>query len=145
MFIGTHIAAGLIIGKLTNNYPLALASSLLIDLDHLIPYIKHKVLFNPKKLWKVVTDTADPYGDQRNYLHSFFTWLLVSIIISLIDFQIGLVISLGYLSHLLLDLLDNSDFYPFYPLKYKVLGPVKYFSIYDFIITGALLIIFIII
>jgi membrane-bound metal-dependent hydrolase YbcI (DUF457 family) len=144
MFVGAHIVAGLVIGKITHNYPLALASALLIDVDHLIPYVKHKVIFNPKKFWKVVTDPSDPYGNQRNYLHSFFTWIIVSAVFFLIDFRIGIVISLGYLSHLVLDLLDGSDFYPFYPFKYNFIGPVKYLSKHEILFTLALFIIFLI-
>ena len=60
MFIVAHAAAGLIIGKVTNNYPIALVGSLVIDIDHLVPYVKHKVIFNPGKFWKTVTDPSLP-------------------------------------------------------------------------------------
>ena len=135
MFIGAHIAAGLIIGKITHNYSLALTGALLIDVDHLIPYVKHKVIFSPKKFWKTVTNPSDPYGNQRNYLHSVFTWMLVSAMVFLIDYNVGLVLSLAYLSHLVLDLLDGSDFYPFYPFKFRFIGPVKYLSKYELLFT----------
>ena len=49
MFVFAHLGAGLIIGKVFNNYTVALIGALVIDLDHLISYIKNKVLFNPKK------------------------------------------------------------------------------------------------
>ena len=78
MFILSHLVAGLIIGKLMHHYLLAIASALLVDVDHLIPYFKHNVLFSAKKFWKIVTNPDDPYGNQRNYLHSFFTWFIVS-------------------------------------------------------------------
>ena len=142
MFLGAHLAAGLIIGKVTNNYPLAISSALLIDIDHLIPYIKHRIILKPKKLWKTVTSENDPYGNQRNYLRSFFTWIIVSSIICFIDFHIGLIVSLGYLSNLLLDMLDSSEFYPFYPLKYKVSGPIKYLSKNEFFFTAILFLLF---
>ena len=145
MFIGAHIVAGLIVGKITHNYPLALASALFVDVDHLIPYVKHNVIFNYNKFWKVITDPSDPYGNQRNYLHSFFTWAFLSIICFLIDFRIGLVVSLGYISHLFLDLLDGSDFYPFFPFRYNFIGPVKYLSRHELIVAVVLLIIFFII
>lgn len=146
MFISAHIAAGLIIGKITHNYPLALAGALLIDIDHLIPYIKHKIIYNPKKFWKTVTNPLDPYGSQRNYLHSFFTWIVISAIASfLINFNIGLILSISYLSHLILDMLDGSDFYPFYPLKYNFIGPIKYLSKYEFLFTLFLFVIFLIV
>jgi len=119
---------GLIIGKVTGNYPAALVGALAIDLDHLIPYLKHKVLFDIKKLWKTITDPNDPYGNQRNYLHSFFSLIIIGLV-SYILFNTNLAIAffLGYLSHLVLDALDQSDFYPFYPIKLKIKGP---FNIY---------------
>ena len=52
MFFFAHLLTGLIIGKLFGNYTVALLGALLIDLDHLIPYIKHKVIFGFKKFWK---------------------------------------------------------------------------------------------
>lgn len=144
MFFFAHLLAGLIIGKIYGNYLIALLGALLIDLDHLIPYIKHKILFNPKKFWKTIVNPKDPYGNQRNFLHSFFAWIIISAIIFLINFKIGIIFSLGYLSHLLLDILDGSDFYAFYPLKrVNIKGPIRYFSIQEWILTLILLIIFI--
>lgn len=144
MFIFAHLAAGLIIGKLTHNYPLALAAALLVDVDHLIPYVKHKVIYSFKKFWKTITDPSDPYGGQRNYLHSFITWIAVSLIAFLINFNIGLIISISYLSHLFLDMLNSSDFYPLYPLRYKFTGPIEYFSRKELIFTLALFVIFLV-
>lgn len=144
MFITAHVLAGLIIGKLTGNYGLAIASAVLIDVDHLIPYAKHRVLLSPKKLWGVVTDPEDPYKNQRNYLHSFITWGLVSAIALLIDPRIGLIFMLGYLSHLILDLLDGSDFTPFYPFGSSVKGPIGYLSVHEFVFTIALLMVYVV-
>mgnify|MGYP001559157947 FL=1 len=73
MFLFAHLFAGLIIGKIYGNYLIAIVGALIIDLDHLIPYIKNKIIFNPKKLWKTITNSKDPYGNQRNYLHSSFS------------------------------------------------------------------------
>ncbi len=145
MFFLAHLFAGLIIGKLFGNYLFALIGAVLIDLDHLVPYIKHKIIFNPKTFWKTITNPLDPYGNQRSFLHSFFAWIIISAIIFAIDFRIAVVFSLAYLSHLLLDLIDGSDFYPFYPLKFNVKGPIKYLSKAEFLMTLILLLIFIII
>ena len=95
MFIAAHLAIGLIIGKITNNYLFALIGALIIDIDHLIPYIKHKLIFNAKKFWKTVTDPKDPYGNQRNYLHSFFAWAIISIISVKINYNAGIALSMG--------------------------------------------------
>jgi hypothetical protein len=142
MFVGAHLAVGLLIGKATGNYPAALVGAMAIDVDHLWVYARHRVLLNPKKFWKTSTDTADPYGNQRNYLHSFFTWIVVSILAIMLDRSFGIAFSLGYASHLLLDLLDKSDFYPFYPLKFKIRGFIKYYSKTEFIFTASLFLLF---
>ena len=143
MFIFAHLFVGLIIGKISGSYLVALIGALFVDLDHLIVYIKNGILFKPKKLWKTITDANDPYGFQRNFLHNFFIWMIISILIIILDFKIGIIFSLAYLSHLLLDSLDGSDFYPFYPWKFNVKGPIKYLSFSEIIFTFILLIIFI--
>ena len=142
MFILAHLAAGLIIGKISGNYPASLIGAIAIDLDHLAPYIRHKVLFNPKKFWKIITNPKDPYGNQRNFLHSLIAWISISSIFIIINFNVGIIFSLGYLSHLLLYLMDSSDFYPFYPFKLNIRGPIKYFSKFEFLFTAALFIVF---
>lgn len=145
MFLLAHLFVGLIIGKIFGNYVVALLGALIIDIDHLVPYIKHKIIFRPKKLCKTITNPKDPYGNQRNYLHSVFLWAVISIIIILINFNIGLIFSLAYFSHLLFDALDNSNFYPFYPLKYNLKGPIGYLSVREFMFTLILLILFLVV
>lgn len=123
-----------------------MGGALLIDIDHLIPYIKHKVIFNPKKFLKTITNSKDPYGNQRNYLHSILSWFIISGIVIAFNFDIGLIIFLAYFSHLLLDALDSSDFYPFYPFKkYNLRGPIGYFSKREYLFTFILVIIFLLI
>ncbi|MDA2922261.1 metal-dependent hydrolase [Patescibacteria group bacterium AH-259-L07] len=142
MSLGAHIAAGLIVGKITGNYPVALASAILVDIDHIIPFIKHGIIFDLKKLWKTIIRPEDPYGNQRNYLHSFFMWFAISIIGILVNYEVGFVICLGYLAHLILDLLDSSDFYPLYPYKLNIKCPISYFSKYELVTTVLLFLIF---
>lgn len=146
MFVPAHLFAGLILGKISGIYTVALIGAVLIDLDHIWIYLRHKILFNPKKLWKTITDPKDKYGNQRNFLHSFITWIIISALILFVDYRIGFVFSLAYLSHLTLDLLDGSDFYLFYPFeKFKVKGPIKYFSREEIVITLILLLVFLVI
>ena len=145
MFFFAHLLAGLIIGKLSGSYLVALIGALFVDLDHLIIYIKHKIILKPKKLWRIIINHRDPYGFQRNFLHSFISWAIISVIILIINFNLGAVFSLAYLTHLLFDLVDNADFYPFYPFKWNVKGPIKYFSKGEMIFTLILLAIFVLI
>jgi membrane-bound metal-dependent hydrolase YbcI (DUF457 family) len=125
--IPTHLIAGLLIGKLTGNYPLAIASSALVDVDHLQSYIKSGVILKPKLFWKTITDQADPYGNQRGYLHNTFVFFIISSLLYLF-FSVAIVpFILGWLGHLILDALDNSDYWPLYPNKrVNLKGPILY-------------------
>ena len=142
MFIFAHLAAGLIVGKISGNYTTALIGALFPDLDHLFPYIKHKIIFSPKKFWNTITDPQDKYGNQRNFLHNIGVEILISISLIILNFKIGLVFALGYLSHILLDIIDASDFRPFYPSKINFKGLIGYLSIHEFIFTAVLILIF---
>ncbi|TSC66361.1 MAG: hypothetical protein G01um101477_116 [Candidatus Doudnabacteria bacterium Gr01-1014_77] len=143
MTTATHVALGLIIGKVTNNYGLAIALSVGPDVDHFISYAKHGILFSPTKLLKATTDAEDPWGDQKSFLHNVFVWLGISIIAIAINQRIGLIISIAYLGHLVLDALDNSLFYPFYPKKFCIKGPIVYNSLNEYVFLFILLLIYI--
>ncbi len=146
MFIIAHIAAGLILGKLTGNYYAALAGALILDIDHMIVYARHKILLSPRKFWKAITDPEDPYGSQRNIFHSLIGWLIILMVTVLAFQEAGFIFSIAYLSHLVLDFFDGSDFYPLYPMsKLNFKGPITYFSKAEICATLALFIMFFIV
>lgn len=122
----THLALGLIIGQASGDYPAALLGSLLIDLDHLWPAFRDGELFNWKKFFKRTTDHQD---NSRCFLHSIFSWLILSLAAGLISFHFAWVFSLAYLGHLILDAADNSPFFPFFPSKkINLVGFISYYS-----------------
>ncbi|MBI5733582.1 MAG: metal-dependent hydrolase [Candidatus Kerfeldbacteria bacterium] len=140
MLLPTHLLGGLIIGKIMGDYPAALAGALLVDLDHLVSYFKSGVWFNFKKFTKAITNRNDPWGDQRNVLHNVILGLVISASVAVFDYKFGIVFALGYLSHLVLDALDNSDYFPFFPnKKVNLKGPIKYFSIAEVMVMLGLL------
>jgi membrane-bound metal-dependent hydrolase YbcI (DUF457 family) len=145
MTLPTHVLVGLIIGRITGDFTTALVGSLVMDLDHAISYFRHGILFKARQLLKAISHEEDPWGDQRNFLHSIFSWAAISAVILFINFQIGLVFSVAYFFHLVLDALDGADFYPFFPFFKKVVikGFVKYYSsqeiIFDICLMLALL------
>lgn len=127
MTLPTHALLGAIIGKVTGNYALGIASSVLVDIDHLQSYITHGLLFKPKKLWETLINQKDPWGDQRGILHNVIFFGIATLILFLLFHDIGIIISIGWLGHLCLDALDNSDYYPLYPNKsVNLRGPIKY-------------------
>jgi len=146
MFLPTHLVAGMIIGKLTGDYTTSIIGSVIMDLDHLFSYYRAGFLFNFKKLLRVATSKINIGIPQRNIFHNIFFCLVVSAIVMIINFSVGLIFSSAYILHLILDSLDNSSYYPFYPnLKIRLHGPIKYFSKQEVIIVFVLLLIFFII
>jgi membrane-bound metal-dependent hydrolase YbcI (DUF457 family) len=129
MTLPTHILLGGVIAKLTGNPVLAISVSVLIDIDHVISYVKSGVIFSPKKFWKTVTDKNDPYGDQRGYLHNVFIAVVICALFWVLIPSVGLTFALAYLGHLTLDALDKSDYWPLYPSKkINIKGFVGYYS-----------------
>lgn len=140
----THILLGAIIGKVTGDPVAAIAVSVLVDVDHLYSYAKHKVLFTFKKFWKVVTDQSDPYGDQRGYLHNIIIAAVISALSFFVSKKFGIVFSSAYFGHLLLDMLDTSDYFIFYPsTTVNVKGFIDYYSKGEVILDVALVVILI--
>lgn len=144
MTLPTHFMLGMIIGKITGNYPVALASSTLVDLDHLQSYATHGVLFKPKKLWRALTEQKDEWGDQRGIFHNVIFFAVASVLLILLFHKIGIFIVIGYFGHLCLDALDNSDYWPLYPNKsINLRGPIKYGTWQELIFFLVLLVIYI--
>lgn len=147
MTIPTHLLAGIIIGKITGNFPTAIAGSLIMDLDHIISYFHHGILFKPRQLFKILRSETDPWGDQRNFLHNIFIWVIVSVLLLTINFNFGLIFSVAYFFHLVFDALDSADLYPFFPFKkITIKGFIKYSSrqeiIFDVCLVFILIILF---
>ena len=129
MTFPVHLILGLVIGKVTNNYPVAILASIAVDLDHLIPFARTGVLWRPKHLWFALTDHKERLGTPRYILHNVFFFFALCIGAFLVDRTLGLIVTLAYAGHLALDALDNTKYYPFYPNKsVDIRGPIKYFS-----------------
>ena len=141
----SHLLAGLIIGKATGDYPTAIAGSMLIDLDHMVSYVRHGIWYKPRALFKVLTDENDPWGDQRNFLHNVVVWAVCSALLMFASFKFGTVFSIAWFFHLVFDAFDNADYYPFYPSKkFVIKGFVKYYSKQEIIFDLCLLAVFLI-
>ncbi len=117
-----------------------------MDLDHLLAYYRAGILFKFKKVLMATIGQANIGMPQRNYLHNIFICLLILTLALAINFSAGLILSIAYICHLVLDSLDTSGYYPFYPnLKINLRGPIKYFSKQEFILAFIMLLIYFII
>jgi membrane-bound metal-dependent hydrolase YbcI (DUF457 family) len=140
MTLPTHALLGFIIGKVTGDYSLAVASSVLPDIDHFQSYIKSGLILKPSQLWSALIDQKDPYGDQRGILHNIIFFVVVNIPIVLLG---GFVITLGWLGHIFLDAIDKSDYWPLYPnKKINLKGFIPYASIWELIFFFSLVIVY---
>ncbi|TSC75416.1 MAG: hypothetical protein G01um101433_864 [Parcubacteria group bacterium Gr01-1014_33] len=74
MFWSTHLAAGLIVGKITGHFDAALIGSFATDLDHFVPIIRNKLFLHPFRLLKSTITEDDSYGNERHILHNIFVW-----------------------------------------------------------------------
>ena len=129
MTLPTHLILGLIIGKATGNYPLAVVASIAVDVDHFVPFAQNGVLWSPRKLWRVMTDRTDPLGTPRFILHNVFLGVAICAGSFLIHPPLGLIVSLAYAGHLALDALDDTIYFPLYPkTSVNIRGPIQYFS-----------------
>lgn len=145
MTFPTHILAGLVIGKLTGDYTAALTGSLFMDLDHLISYRQNGILFKPRAILRESLTEKDPWGSQKNILHSVQAWAIISLLMMAFNLHFGLIFSLAYFTHLFLDAL-NGDAYPFYPYKkFQIRRPIIcYLSRKEAMLGVGLLVIFLI-
>lgn len=143
MTFPTHILAGLIIGKLTGDYTAALTGSLVMDVDHFFSYHRHGVLFKPGRMIRHSLTAEDPLGNQKNIFHSVQAWIIASLLAMALNMHFGLIFSLAYIVHLILDAL-NGDMYPFYPYKnFYIEKPlIRYLSKQEGVLAFCLTIIF---
>lgn len=143
MYTTTHLALGLVIGKLTGDYQSALLGSLIIDIDHLAPALKERRLFDFKDLWRRSKKSTD---SARSFLHGVIPWIAFSVLLSFFDLKFGLIFGLGYFGHLVLDALDDSPFHPFYPnKKINIKGFIPYYSLEELIFSITLFVAYLII
>ena len=134
-----HLAAGLIIGKFTGNYWAAISVSILIDLDHLIGLVRHKIIFNPKRFWRIHNDYTHPLNNQRHFMHSIFSLIILTGIVAFFDPKSGLAVFLAYTVHLLMDLVNGGENRIFYPFKFKLKRSIPYMSKKEILFTMMLL------
>lgn len=134
MYATAHLALGMIIGKITGDYPTAISTSVFLDVDHVFEYAKHGKL---KSFKSFLHSTKDSVDSSRSYFHSIFFLILGSGLMYLIfGDSIALVFLMSVLGHYLLDLLDTSGFYPFFPLRgVHLQGFIKYYSKAELFLT----------
>jgi membrane-bound metal-dependent hydrolase YbcI (DUF457 family) len=144
MTIPNHFALGLIIGKVTGNYILAVPISVLLDCDHFVALYKHGEMKDWKTFWKATTNSEDSYGDQRGVLHTFFAIFLTTLISYFVFSPFtALVVALSHLGHIFLDLISDADSWPFRPFSnFKVRGFVPYYSKHETVFFIGLIAIF---
>ncbi len=136
MLFLTHLLSGLLVGKLVGGSMILIAvGAVIVDIDHLYNFIKKGILFSPRKLWTTMFSPHDPHGTNRTIAHSLLAWALATIAMVSINKQYGAMLSIGYLSHLVIDAFDSDDLHLFFPLKGSVKGPIVYNSASEYFLN----------
>lgn len=132
----SHIVVGLLISATTGEPISALTGAFLPDIDHLPYFYQQSLLTKPRALIATMLSGHDPGGDQRGFLHNLGI-VTLPLFLFIVSAQPQLrAFAIAFTSHLILDMLDASDYYPFYPnKKIKLNGPIPYNSIYEVIFS----------
>ena len=140
-----HPLIGLILGKKFGYTLSFVAGSVLPDIDHLAILIKNRH-FKPKEIFNAMKNEKE-YGENYKtpYTHSLLAWFVISLVFIIINKNIGVAFSVGYLFHLVLDVIDTDEKQLFYPFKKRIKGFLPVFDIFEIIATVVLLIIYMVI
>ena len=140
-----HPLVGLILGKQFGYTTSFVIGSVFPDIDHLFVLIKNRH-FRPSEIFDAMKNEKK-YGERYKtpYTHSFLAWIVISIPIILVSKPIGVAFSIGYLTHLVLDIIDTDEKQLFYPFKKRIKGFLPVFSYFEIIIILALGIIYFVI
>ncbi len=133
-----HFLIGLILGKLFGYTPAFVAGAVIADIDHLFMLFKNGH-FGPREIFNAMKN-EDKYGERYKtpYTHSLLACLVFSAIVLSFNKTIGLAFCAGYLSHLLIDLLDKDEMRLFYPSRFSMRGFLPIFSYWE-VVSGAIL------
>ncbi len=140
MTIPTHIIAGLIIGKVTGHYEVGVIGATFLDIDHFYSYVRHGSFSSVKKFLHDAFVAHDITKDQRGVFHNVLVFILISVVVLLYNFDIGFTLMVSYASHLILDILDASEYYPLWPsVKCPIVGFIDFSSRQEFLVAVGLL------
>ena len=87
MTFPTHLMAGLILGKITGNYPLSVGIAVGVDIDHVFSYAKNGILLKPRKFIETFYFPFFPYkkinlrGPVKYFSKQEFLFLFLLIIV----------------------------------------------------------------
>ncbi|MFH1510056.1 MAG: metal-dependent hydrolase [Candidatus Woesearchaeota archaeon] len=121
MLLRTHLVAALAAGLYFQSPSWQLLLALIISAT--VPDIDTPKSFLGKRL-PIISYPLKFFVGHRTLFHA--VWLPAALFFFLADFHsISLGILIGYGSHLLLDSLTRQGVQPFYPLKFRLRGPVE--------------------
>ncbi len=125
----THLAFGIFLGLVLYNFiniemsvylfvVLVGFSSLIVDIDHPDSKVGRKV--------KPLSYLTNFFLGHRGMMHSLIPVIVVFVFALVLGyFEIGLALGLGYLSHLIADMLTLEGINFFYPVKSRVSGFIR--------------------
>lgn len=92
-----------------------------------------------KRFWLFAKVTNFIFG-HRGLLHSLLVPILFFCIFIFFQQQeIAYAVVLGYISHLVMDMITPAGIFPLYPLKWRIHGPIKGCSFVEYVMAFTLL------
>ena len=141
MLFITHILFVMFLGHMMGNISLVTFGAIIVDIDHLLGFWMSGILFSPRKVWRAMSRPHDPFGEHRTPMHSLLMWIVFTMILFALAPDVAKFISIGYLSHLMLDAVDSDKLQLLWPLKGNIMGPLVYNSELEYMIDVILVVV----
>jgi inner membrane protein len=136
----THLAFSLLIALLAVNFGIITPSAIFfafVLLGSLLPDIDTPESF-VGKAFRPISCIFRLFLGHRTVFHSIWVPSAILIVIAAFNPAVGIAIFLGYISHLLIDMLTKSGIRPLYPLDFHISGPFRTGGLFEILIFLAL-------
>ena len=125
MLARTHASVALALSLfLADRYSLSIYFILTAVLFSLLPDLDTPKSFIGRRIWPLSWLIKLIVG-HRTLFHAVWLWAITIILVYPLNKAVALGIGVGYITHLLLDSLTRSGVQLFFPLAYRIRGPLK--------------------
>lgn len=129
MTIMTHVLVGYALSAYVGSPAVVVVAAAVPDIDHLLA-LRSGAYSNTSSFITSLFQREDVSHSQRNILHNIVVTGIVSLAAWIVSGSAAF--SAGYISHILLDMIDGSFYYPLYPSKrFAFRGIIPYMSLQE--------------
>ncbi len=103
---------------------IVLFATLFVDIDEPSSWIGRRVVWLAAPITWIL--------GHRGLFHSLILPLILFLVFHFFRYtELGIAILLGYSSHLVMDMITPHGIYPFYPLRFRIQGPIPVGSLFE--------------